>query len=54
MRHERFQEWRCFWRWPLGHRWQRVGAEDSLGHDKRCIDCGKEVEHRKGRTFMGD
>jgi ATP dependent DNA ligase domain len=50
---ERLREWRCFWRWPIGHRWQRAGDEDALGHDKRCIDCGKEIEHHKGRTFMG-
>ena len=33
---------RCFWRWPLGHRWtlrERGGRRPVL----RCVDCGKTL-----------
>ena len=31
--------WRCFWRWPLGHRWEHVVVDHRHGY-KRCGDCG--------------
>lgn len=30
---------RCFWKRPLGHRWE-LGNEGSY-HYKRCRECGK-------------
>ncbi|HEX4929272.1 MAG TPA: AAA family ATPase, partial [Gaiellaceae bacterium] len=35
---------RCFWRWPLGHRWgfRQRGAETLM----RCASCGKVRRHR--------
>ena len=33
---------RCYWKWPLGHRW--VFEHEGRLHVKRCQDCGR----RKG------
>jgi hypothetical protein len=30
---------RCFWRWPIGHQWERI-VEGQYAY-KRCSDCGK-------------
>jgi hypothetical protein len=31
--------WRCFWSWPIGHRWERrVEGQHAY---KRCGGCGK-------------
>ena len=32
--------WRCFWRWPLGHRWEYVVVDQRYGY-RRCGGCGK-------------
>ena len=32
--------WRCYWQWPLGHRWEHVVVDQHHGY-KRCGDCGK-------------
>ncbi len=37
-RYWRRQERRCFWRWPLGHVWQRATA----GLRRTCLNCGRE------------
>lgn len=29
-------QWRCFWTWPLGHRWM-----DNTGLSARCAVCGR-------------
>jgi hypothetical protein len=41
----RSAQWRCFWSWPLGHKWERV-TEGNAAWDK-CIECGKS----KGAAF---
>jgi hypothetical protein len=45
---ERLRHWRCFVRWPFGHRWHAVAEmEDSVSRTLRCSRCGKEAEVSK-------
>jgi hypothetical protein len=30
--------WRCFWRWPPGHKWEQV-SDAGLAY-RRCVNCG--------------
>lgn len=34
--------WRCFWRWPFGHSWERV-ADGNVAFF-RCSGCGKAID----------
>jgi hypothetical protein len=39
LRHMRASQWRCFWRWPLGHHW--TNFVDRKYAYRRCDECGK-------------
>ena len=35
--------WSCFWRWPLGHRWEHIVEGRSV--HQRCRSCSKTRGH---------
>jgi hypothetical protein len=56
-RAERRRQWRCFWAWPLGHRYEtpdgrgsteayRGGFSGGARPDLRCVGCGREFSGR--------
>ena len=44
------EKWRCFWRWPPGHKWEQVS--DAGVTYRRCQKCGyKEGSGGSGGTW---
>jgi hypothetical protein len=46
------QHWRCFWRWPPGHKWEQV-SEAGLTY-RRCTNCGMTEGGGGGGGSPGD